>query len=109
MDISKAALPPQGPVYSEKDRKHPSFSAYMAHVTFCQQKMIDAPRFDDWVYQREQEAQRTQWTKHERYEEFREWMVANQGGARPCLPTEDLPKGLIFPQNFMCWLEGVRW
>lgn len=109
MDMSKAALPPKGPVYREKDRQHPLFSAYMAHITFCQQKMIDCSEFSDWLHQRELTEANEQWTKHPRYYEFKQWMVDNRGGARPCLPTTDMPKGLAFPQNFISWLDGVRW
>jgi len=109
MDMSKAAAPPKGAVYSNADRSHPLFSAYMAHVTFCAQKMLDASEFRDWLFQRQQQELHATWVGHEQYPAFLAWMQETKAGGRPCLPNEALPKGLAFPHNFIAWMEGTRW
>jgi len=100
--MSSAALPPRQPPVSEKDRQHPLFVLYSQHRSWCSSQLIEAPSFEDWFYQREQEMLRKSKTDDPRYPEFLEWMRENQGGARQC------PAG-NFPDNFDYWLNGGRW
>lgn len=100
MDMSAAALPPIQPHISDADRAHPLFAEYRQHRSFCDRQMIDAPRFSDWLYQREQGQMRDHWAKHPSYPDFLQWMRDNKGGARGTL---------TFPENFKFWLGGGRW
>lgn len=102
MDMSAAALPPIQPRISDADRANPLFPEYQRHRSFCDRQMIDAPRFTDWLRQREQGQVRDDWARHPRYPEFLAWMRSEQGGARKC------PAGR-FPENFKHWLDGGRW
>lgn len=103
MDMSRAALPPAAPAIPESARSHPLYSKYLAYRSGCSRNMIDASRWEDWLYQIGQDARDTEWRSHPRYSEFLAWMRASQGG----LPRKGNPGN--FPVNFEAWLTGARW
>lgn len=96
MDMSAACLPPSLPAINSKDHSHPLFPLYRQHRTFCIAQMIDCPRFDDFVSQTEREQLTINAEKHADYPAFKQWMIDNRGGGRPC------PAG-AFPNNFAFW------
>lgn len=100
--ISPAAMPPIQPALTDMDRAHPLFPLYQQHRTFCSNNLIEASAFSDWLYQYNRTLESDNAVNDPRYPEFREWMNANQGGARRC------PVG-IFPHNFYFWCNGGRW
>lgn len=102
MDMSAVALPARTGFYSERDRKHPMFAKYMDYRRSMSRLMVDSSDFADWLTQHNREMIADEAAKHPRYQEFRAWMIANQGGSRPC------PFG-AFPGNFQFWLDGGRW
>jgi hypothetical protein len=103
MDMSPAALPPIQPPILDKDRQHPLFSTYMATRSWFASKLLQAPAFQDWLYQRERDAREREQMQHPRFKEFQDWMQDNKGGRRKC------PAGNTFPHNFFFWLDGGRW
>lgn len=107
--ISKAALPPIQPPISAADRQHPLFPVYQQYRSSMSNLLVEASAFRDWLYQYEREQRETVFTQHPRFKEFQRWMVAAQGGRRPCCPTKDNPGGVMFPANFQYWLNGGRW
>lgn len=102
MKMSPAALPPQQPLITEANRRHPLFPEYQEHRQFCIRNLIQADEFTNWLAQRERERHHDEIAQHPRFAEFQQWMRDNQGGARRC------PAG-SFPANFQFWLEGGRW
>ena len=109
MDISAAALPPPPAHYTKADEAHPLFPLYRQHLAACARLLVAASDFDGWLYQREHERRTTVAKDHPDYSAFMAWMHEEQGGARPCLPSHDFPRGLIFPDNFAFWRDGGRW
>lgn len=104
MDMSAAALPPIHGVILPADRQHKAFPAYQVYRNGCTRLMVEAESFRDWLAATDREKIDAGWRAHPEYEAFREWMVAEQAGARKC------PAGNgSFPDNFTYWLEGGRW
>lgn len=102
MDISPACTAPVQPPISAKDRAHPLFREYQIYRSAMTRLMVEADRFDNWLYQREREALNISFTKHARYPAFMAWMQETQGGDSKRNPAP-------FPYNFRLWLNGARW
>lgn len=109
MEISKAALPPIQPANRPQDRTHPLFPLYERHRTESAFLLVEADSFEGWLFKYEREAESQKAAEHPRFREFQEWCREAKAGARPCCPSEDAPRGLIFPHNFRYWLDGGRW
>ena len=102
MNMSKAAMPARYGRASKQDESHPLFSIYQQYRSNMSRLMVDSQDFRDWLFNYETNLQNEQATNHPKYNEFMQWMVVNQGGARKC------PAGM-FPHNFHYWLRGGRW
>lgn len=102
MDISQAAQPPRQPAVSRADATHPLFPIYQEYRNAMIRQLVEADSFRDWLAQYERRLVEEEATRHPDYSLFRQWMVENRGGARPC------PAG-AFPHNFYFWQSGGRW
>ena len=102
MDMSAACLPPRQPAISEFDRKDPLFNEYMKHRTFMSNKLLEASSFQNWKYQHLTNLRNAELEKHPRCKEFRQWMYDTRGGK----PGKTK---MIWPENFLAWLDGARW
>lgn len=109
MDMSAAALPPRSGHYTKADEKHQLFGLYHQKLNSCAQLMIDAPDFENWLFQHERSKRDDSYVAHPQYPDFIAWTRETKCGARPCCPSKDLPHGLVFPDNFIYWMEGGRW
>jgi hypothetical protein len=109
MDMSAAALPPITGTTSKADETHPLFPLWRQAEASNQRLMINGQNFRDWLFQYERNQRNDDAAKHSEYLNFLAWMRANQGGARPCCPSKEMPNGLNFPANFHYWLAGGRW
>lgn len=109
MHMSNAALPPTQPAIPASAKDHQLFPLYQQHRSFCSNHLIEASSWDGWLYQHEANMRNEDAAKHPRYPAFLDWMHETKAGGRPCCPSEDLPRGLVFPLNFYFWLDGGRW
>lgn len=111
LNMSKAAIAPNLPYITEKDRSHPSFSKYETYRQSRIQLGINCQSFSQWLNSTAIEEYRDEWANHPRYPEFQKWMHTEKPGLtnRRCRPSKDLPHGLSFPENFKVWLTGERW
>lgn len=109
MDMSKAALPAISGTATKADETHPLYNEWRKAEASNRRNLINGQNFKDWLYQREQNANRDDWAKHAQYPAFLVWMRETKAGGRNCRPTKDMPYGLSFPENFKAWLEGERW
>jgi hypothetical protein len=102
MEMSAAAMRPIHGAIEPDDRQHKAFPAYEVYRTGCVRQLIAAESFRDWLAATERNKIEQRAREHPLYEDFRQWMVDEQAGARTC------PAG-SFPDNFAYWLEGGRW
>lgn len=94
MDISPACTAPVQPPISAKDRAHPLFREYQIYRSAMTRLMVEADRFDNWLYQREREALNISFTKHARYPAFMAWMqetARRRQQAQPCAVPLQFP------------------
>lgn len=107
--MSAAALPPVQPPINDRDRTHPLWPVYSTYRNSMTNQLVQASSFRDWLARYESDQRDGAFLAHPQYSDFMDWIRTNQGGARKCCPTDEMPYGLSFPANFEYWLNGGRW